>query len=289
MVVTLIARLRARGVSVSARNVFSAPTVAGLIAQMSLSSLRDSLSVLLPIRTQGSRPPFFCIHPGGGLSWCYMPLARFVPADIPLYGLQPRGLDGTNALFGSMREMAAGYIEQIRKVQPTGPYHLIGFSFGGAAAHEIAVQLQEAGEDVAALVIMDTYPGNEPSAAEADAPPPPERDPEADLDELAARVRGETAALFRDMSEETLRPIVRAALNNRNIRDSHEHGVFERDLLLIVANNSREGGFGRLQWEPYVRGRITEINVDCDHSDLVLPEVLGQIWAATEAWLQDRS
>jgi thioesterase domain-containing protein/aryl carrier-like protein len=286
MVVTLIARLKARGVSVSARDVFSAPTVAGLIAQMSFSSLRNSLSMLLPIRAQGSRPPFFCIHPGGGLSWCYMPLARFVPADIPLYGLQPRGLDGKSALFGSVEEMAAGYIEEIRKVQPTGPYHLIGFSFGGAGAHEVAVQLQEAGEEVAALVIMDTYPGNEPSVVDPDAPPLPERDPETELQEMAARVRGETAALFRDMPEETLMPVVRAALNNRHIRDSHEHRVFERDLLLFVSRNSREGGFGRLQWEPHVSGRITEVDVDRDHSDLVLPEVLGQVWAATEAWLE---
>ena len=280
MVVTLIARLKARGVSVSARDVFSAPTVAGLIEQMSFSSLRNSLSMLLPIRPHGSRPPFFCIHPGGGLSWCYMPLARFVPADIPLYGLQPRGLDGKSALFGSVEEMATGYIEQIRKVQPTGPYHLIGFSFGGAGAHEIAVQLQAAGDEVAALVIMDTYPGNEPAGAD------PERDPETELHEMAARVRGETAALFRDMPEETLMPVVRAALNNRHIRDSHRHGVFERDMLLVVSRNSREGGFGRVQWEPHVRGRITEINVACDHSDLVLPEMLGQVWAATEAWLE---
>jgi amino acid adenylation domain-containing protein len=278
MVVTLIARLKARGVKVSARDVFSAPTVAGLIAQMSLSSLRNSLSMLLPIRTQGTRPPLFCIHPGGGLSWCYMPLARFVPDDIPLYGLQPRGLDGTGALFGSVEEMAAGYIEQIRQVQPAGPYHLIGFSFGGAAAHEIAVQLEAAGEQVA-LVVMDTYPG----ASEAEELP--ERDPETEIDEMAARVRGETAALFRDMPDETLRPVVRAALNNRHIRDRHEHRVFGQDLLLFVANNSRDGGFGRLQWEPYVRGSITEVTVDCDHSDLVLPETLGRVWAATEAWL----
>ncbi|MEV4711695.1 alpha/beta fold hydrolase, partial [Micromonospora sp. NPDC049374] len=278
MVVTLIARLKARGVKVSARDVFSAPTVAGLIAQMSLSSLRNSLSMLLPIRTQGTRPPIFCIHPGGGLSWCYMPLARFVPDDIPLYGLQPRGLDGTGALFGSVEEMAAGYIEQIRQVQPAGPYHLLGFSFGGAAAHEIAVQLEAAGEQVA-LVIMDTYPGA-PEAEEL-----PERDPETEIDEMAARVRGETAALFRDMPDETLRPVVRAALNNRQIRDRHEHRVFGQDLLIFVANNSRDSGFGRLQWEPYVRGSITEVIVDCDHSDLVLPETLGQVWAATEAWL----
>ena len=57
LVVSLIARLRKRGVSVAAREVFAAPTVAGLISKMSLSSVRDSVDVVLPIRTQGSRPP----------------------------------------------------------------------------------------------------------------------------------------------------------------------------------------------------------------------------------------
>ncbi|MEU4425289.1 non-ribosomal peptide synthase/polyketide synthase [Actinoplanes sp. NPDC024001] len=287
MVVTLIARLKARGVSVSARDVFSAPTVAGLVARLSFTSLRGSLDVLLPIRTQGSRPPFFCIHPGGGLSWCYMPLAGFVPADIPLYGLQPRGLDGSSEPYESMREMAAGYLEEIRKVQPTGPYHLLGFSFGGSAAHEMAVQLQEAGEEVAALVIMDTYPFVEKEPP-PDAPPPPVRDPEEEIDRMAARVRGETAALFRDMSNEELRPVVRAALTNLNIRRAHQHRMFESDLLLFTAKNSREGGSGRHLWAPHIRGEITQIDVDCDHSDLVVPETLGQVWAATEAWLAAR-
>jgi thioesterase domain-containing protein/aryl carrier-like protein len=290
MVVTLIARLKARGVSVAARDVFSAPTVAGLISRMSLSSLRDSLSVVLPIRAKGSRPPLFCIHPGGGLSWCYMPLARFVPADIPLYGLQPRGMDGKSPLFDSIPEMAAGYIEQIRKIQPTGPYHLLGFSFGGCGAHEIAVQLRAAGQEVAALVIMDTYPVDEPPPAEADDAPPatPERDVEAELDQMAARVRGETAALFRDMPEDVLRPIVRAALNNRDIRDRHEHGIFDQDLLLFTAKNTREAGAGAHLWQPHIRGRITQIDLDCDHSDLVLPETLGHIWSATETWLNTK-
>src|SRR6202035_6200465 len=96
-----------------------------------MSSIRDALGVLLPIRAHGSNPPFFCMPPGGGVSWCYMPLARYVPADYPLYGLQDRGLDGASQLAGSVRDMAADYLEQIRAVQGSGPYHLLGWSFGG--------------------------------------------------------------------------------------------------------------------------------------------------------------
>ncbi len=146
LAVKLVNRLRERGVSVSVRDVITASTVTGLMSQMSLSSVQGAFSALLPIRTAGSRPPLFCIHPAGGLSWCYMPLARYVPDDFSIYGLQARGLDGSGELPRSVREMAADYIELIRAVQETGPYYLLGWSFGGVAVHEIAVQLQAAGK-----------------------------------------------------------------------------------------------------------------------------------------------
>ena len=59
--------------------LFEAPTVAGLIGQLGLSSMRAALGVLLTIRPQGSKPPLFGIHPAGGISWCYMPLVRYIP------------------------------------------------------------------------------------------------------------------------------------------------------------------------------------------------------------------
>jgi thioesterase domain-containing protein/aryl carrier-like protein len=279
MVVTLIARLRKRGVTLSAREVFAAPTVAGLISRMSLSSVRDSLDVILPIRPQGDRPPFFCIHPGGGLSWCYMPLARFVPDDLPLYGLQSPGLDGDSPLFGSVTEMAASYIGRIRALQPTGPYHLLGFSFGGIAAHEIAVQFQAAGDVVAALVVMDTYP----SIGETPAGRP--EDTDAELDDLAAKLRAENGALLGGMSDEELRRGVRVGKNNVEIKRQHRLGVFERDMLLFVAEDARARRSGGHLWEPHVRGTITEVDLPCTHTNMVQPDMLGRVWAATAGWL----
>ena len=108
LAVRAAARLKERGVSLSPRDIFAAPTVRGLVKGMSLSSLRDVLSVLLPIREQGEEPPVFCIHPAGGVSWSYLPMAKSAPAGIPLYGLQARGLDGTRGFAASLAEMAGG-------------------------------------------------------------------------------------------------------------------------------------------------------------------------------------
>jgi hypothetical protein len=55
--------------------------VTGLIDQLNSASVKDATGVVFPIRVQGSKPPFFCVHPAGGLSWCYMPLAKYVPLE----------------------------------------------------------------------------------------------------------------------------------------------------------------------------------------------------------------
>ncbi|MER6996983.1 amino acid adenylation domain-containing protein [Streptomyces sp. NPDC000410] len=290
--VQLVERLRARGVTIAVRDVFAAPTVTGLMKRMSLSSVQDSLDVLLPIREDGTRPPFFAVHPAGGLSWCYMPLARYVPKDIPLYGLQARGLAGTDGLAGSVEEMAADYIAQLRTVQESGPYHLLGWSFGGTVAHEIAVQLRAAGEEVAALVIMDAFPpvrktdgGGDADAGEPE--PEPERDPAAELELLVDMVRREAGHVFEATSDEEFRTLARVFQNNGVIGRAHEFGRFDGNALLIVAEESKPEGAPTVEaWQPHVTGEITEVGLPCDHYDLSLPEMLARVWSATSDWLE---
>ncbi|HEY9667604.1 MAG TPA: thioesterase domain-containing protein, partial [Coleofasciculaceae cyanobacterium] len=84
----------------------------------------------------------------------------------PFYGLQPLGLDGKQTPLTRIEDMAAYYIEELRKIQPSGPYYLGGWSFGGLIAFEMAQQLISSGHQVALLAILDTLapiPGNAPS------------------------------------------------------------------------------------------------------------------------------
>ncbi|MFD3919673.1 amino acid adenylation domain-containing protein [Streptomyces sp. NPDC058595] len=122
------------------------------------SALGGGTGVLLPLREEGSRPPLFCVHPAAGIAWSYAGLSGPLGTDQPLYGLQARGLDGSQVLPGSVAEMAADYVTQLRTVQPAGPYHLLGWSFGGIVAHEMAVQLQRAGEEIGLLAVLDSMP-----------------------------------------------------------------------------------------------------------------------------------
>jgi nonribosomal peptide synthetase CepC len=114
--------------------------------------------VLLPLRVGGDRPPLFCVHASGGLSWSYGPLLQELPPNQPVYGVQARGLTRTESLPGSVEEMAADYVRQIRTVRPTGPYHLLGWSLGGRIAQAMAALLEAEGDEVGLLTLLDAYP-----------------------------------------------------------------------------------------------------------------------------------
>lgn len=114
-----------------------------------------SWSSLVKIRANGSKPPLFCIHPLGGEILCYRDLALLLGSDQPVYGLQPQGLDGKPA-YTTVEDMALHYIKEIQIVQPNGPYYLVGYSFGGVLAYEMAQQLYQQGQKIGMIVMLDT-------------------------------------------------------------------------------------------------------------------------------------
>ena len=115
-------------------------------------------AALFPIRTEGSRPAFFCVHAAGGAVNCYRALARCMGDDQPFYAFRSPGLDDTGAPPArTVEAMAVVYLEELRGVQPEGPYYLGGWSLGGLIAMEMARQLQTGGHKIAALVLVDAY------------------------------------------------------------------------------------------------------------------------------------
>jgi amino acid adenylation domain-containing protein len=130
------------------------PTVRELAAVLRQKPMARKWSPLVPIRKEGSRPAFFCIHGIGGNVLNFERLGSFLSPDQPVYGIQARGLDG-GVPHSSVEEMAASYIEAVREVQPAGPYLLAGYSAGGAVAFEMARQLSVVGQPVALLALLD--------------------------------------------------------------------------------------------------------------------------------------
>jgi thioesterase domain-containing protein len=124
-------------------------------------------SSLVAIQPAGSRPPFFCVHPAGGDVLCFQALSRHLGTDQPFYGLQSRGLGAGEEPLASLEEMAASYRAEIVRAA-AGPYHLGGWSLGGAVAFELARQLAAEGREVALLAVVDGTPGPWPPGGAGD-------------------------------------------------------------------------------------------------------------------------
>jgi thioesterase domain-containing protein/acyl carrier protein len=124
-------------------------------------------SCLVEIHPAGTARPFFCVHPAGGDVLCFAALARQLGPDQPFYGLQSRGMAGGDEPLTRVEDMAALYLEEVRKVQPQGPYSLGGWSLGALVAFEMARQLRTAGEEVALLTVLDSSPDMPDAGTEA--------------------------------------------------------------------------------------------------------------------------
>ncbi|NYT86162.1 non-ribosomal peptide synthetase [Pollutimonas harenae] len=146
--------------------IFEHPTVSRLAAYLDRSdtmerpALGDGFGrhfILQPDTGQG-RPALFCIHPAGGLSWCYGLLARQLSTTRAVHGVQSPwlGYDSTN--INSLHELANRYADQIETMQSEGPYHLLGWSVGGIIAHEVACVLAERHRPVGVVCMLDAYP-----------------------------------------------------------------------------------------------------------------------------------
>lgn len=139
--------------------LLEAPTVGQLASAVRRARAAEaSWNTLVPLQTGGDKPPLFCIHGAEGHVLFYRELARLLGESQPFYAIEPRGLDDRpERLHTRIEEMAAHYVEQIRSVQPRGPYYLGGRSFGGVVAFEMAHQLRAQGEAIAALLLFDTW------------------------------------------------------------------------------------------------------------------------------------
>ncbi|WP_441246900.1 amino acid adenylation domain-containing protein [Kitasatospora sp. McL0602] len=151
----LVVRIEQRtGVAVPVSALTAAPTVARLATLV--GSAGPGFDPLVPLRTTGSRPPIFLAHPTGGNVLCYLPLARALPPDQPLYGFQAAGATPGTVPLRSVPEIARSYVAAMRRVRPHGPYTVGGWSFGGHIAFEMAAQLRAVGEEVAEVVLIDS-------------------------------------------------------------------------------------------------------------------------------------
>jgi enterobactin synthetase component F len=298
----LVARVRdALGAELTIGTLFQAQTPASLAARLDTGggASDHALDLLLPLRAAGDRSPLFAFHPAGGISWCYSGLLSRLDADQPVYGLQARGLSGDPdvPLPATMEEMAAEYVDALRTVRPHGPYRLLGWSVGGVLAHTVAVRLQEAGEQVELLALLDAYPSDQwrdaAIPAETDALTALlrmagyDRTDELTREDVLATLHREGSALA-GLPDRTLTAVVDIVVNNARLMRAHEHRRFEGDVLFFTAAAPRaEHWLTTDAWAPYLGGRLVNHDLDCLHPELTQPARLDEVCAVLAARLKE--
>ncbi|MEM6965468.1 MAG: amino acid adenylation domain-containing protein, partial [Bacteroidota bacterium] len=111
---------------------------------------------LVPVKSTGSKPPIYIVHGAGLHVMLFNVLGSFMDEDQPVYALQAKGLNGEVEPLDRMEDIAAHYVSEIIQHNPTGPYAVAGYSFGGLIAFEMAKQLKAQNRSIAFLGLFDT-------------------------------------------------------------------------------------------------------------------------------------
>ncbi|BCK68041.1 hypothetical protein Srufu_019940 [Streptomyces libani subsp. rufus] len=297
----LAARLMSRihgvlGVELPLRALFATPTVAGLADRFDADGEENALDVLLPLRTQGTRNPVFCIHPGSGLGWCYAGLLQYIEQDTPVYAIQARGLTG-GKFPKSVEEAAEDYLEQILRIQPEGPYYLLGWSFGGGVAHAIAALLEKNGGQVGLLTLLDCFPASPTDRREVEEGMARAR--VADIyrawlalfdiplkDEEAERLTHESAmdmlraknTAMAGLTETDVRALLEVTMNNSLLAlDAAPRPVSAPTVIVAATGGEKDHKLEPGVWDPYLTGEIHFQKIDCQHTHMMNPEPLRQL------------
>jgi thioesterase domain-containing protein len=215
--------------------------------------------------------------------------------DIPVYGLQARGIATPAALPRSLTEMVDDYLEVITAVQPAGPYRLLGWSLGGTVAQAMAATLQRAGEEVSRLVLLDGYPAmtwaadDEPGSAESyrDLLIAVLRDFGVDVDnpwaegastdELLKLASGHLGA-DTILDQDVLSAIVRAAERSVWVARQEQPRVFTGPVTSFTAEYSLDVGVRPVTlWGEHLTGPIDDHLVPSIHVQMASPQASSRV------------
>ncbi|MDD2032810.1 amino acid adenylation domain-containing protein [Pseudomonas sp. 39167] len=157
LAIELIANLKARlNISVRLQELLANPSVAELALFISQKHREQTQCLVELNNAPASAPQLFCLHPSGGIVFCYQPLARKLQQRARTFGVMHRGFSEPHAGPEAWGEMIADYSQEIVKAQPQGPYYLMGWSLGGAIALDIAATLESLGHTVSFLGLVDS-------------------------------------------------------------------------------------------------------------------------------------
>lgn len=277
--------------------LFRASTVRQLAAVVRAEEAMPRASSLVALRTGGDAPPLYCVHPRGGHVLRYYHLVRYLDETWPVYGLRAQGLDGRSEPYTRIEEMAAHYLREIRAMRPQGPYYLVGFSMGGKIAFEMARQLEQQGQAVALLAMIDTYLVTEP-----DTGPGEEEwqiEPETrTVKQILARIRAWAGRMRRryftrgavERNDEGDWPPAKRVQEANKVANRHYSPRLYGGRITFFEPTRGRNGVTSLEWSPWAAEGMEVIAIPGDHRSIleepevrVLAEEINRVLARSRA------
>jgi amino acid adenylation domain-containing protein/non-ribosomal peptide synthase protein (TIGR01720 family) len=263
--------------AIAVSQIMVAPSVAKLAALLrddaSLAAAKKaSFSLILRLR-EGQGTPLICIHPASGFAWQYSALLRYLPVDRPVIGLQSPRPDGVIGTCADLDQVCKQHLRALRSVQPVGPYALLGYSLGGTIAQGMAARLQQAGETVSFLGLLDTYP---PEGQDWSGPTDDEAQEEVRREQAQFMMVAEESAddYAEQEKHEMFGHIVANYQDAVRLLSQGKTPVFDGKAELFVATRTLPAGMDIQQtWAPYIH-ELQEHHFDCSHEDILSPESL---------------
>ncbi|QIW22240.1 AMP-binding protein [Bacillus thuringiensis serovar andalousiensis] len=279
LVIKLVSKIREKfGKEIKVSTLIKNPTVEGIACLIrDKHDMTKSVAALVPLQESEKRP-FFCVHPFMGNVFCYIQLARLLKNHCSFYGLQNPLIEKGEIDELTLPELIQLYIEEIKHVQPEGPYRLGGWSLGGAIAYEIATVLKNQGEEVELLVLMDTkVPSKQDYKTSEDMLsyiyehfiPRDLTEQEGDLvhkqDMLVEQLIME-GVLPPDADLINLKQVINAHRKCLNIMAEHNLIPYSGELLYFSAEEGKELF---TDWGPLLKGRVNRYSVPGLHEEIV--------------------
>ncbi len=264
--IQVIAKANQQGIDLKPQQIFQYPTIAELAGLVSSDRTVEaaksdtSSGSLVAIKPHGSKKPLFCIHSSSGSADSFIQLSRYIDSDQPLYGLQSREFEREQKTIPTIEDMAAHYIEAIRNVHPTGPYHLCGWSMGGIVAYEMARQLKSSGQQVELLALLDIM---------AD-------DREKQLEALSAQIKT-TELLAEMLAADRASTVISVNQSNVQAMLNYSLQTYSGKITLLKAIDQPSSIYSNpyFGWDKYVIGGVEVHEIPGDHfSMMATPNVM---------------
>ncbi|SCN41681.1 non-ribosomal peptide synthetase [Bacillus wiedmannii] len=279
LVIKLISKIKEEfGKEIKVSTLIKNPTLEGIACLIrDKHDMTKSVSALVPLQESEKRP-FFCVHPFMGNVFCYIQLARLLKNHCSFYGLQNPLIEKREIDDLTLPEVIQLYIEEIKRVQPEGPYRLGGWSLGGAIAYKIATVLRNQGEEVELLVLMDTkVPSEQDRKTREDMLSYiSEHFIPRDLTEQEEGLVHKQDMLVERLIMEGVLPPDANLMNLKQVINAHRkclNLMAENDLIPyfgeVIYFSAEEGKELFTDWGPLLKGRVNKYSVPGSHEEIV--------------------